>query len=87
MEHLKSKMGEGFEEVQISTIDAFQGAEKELIILSTIKANQGGFIDNPKRINVALTRARRYGIALIEGILLLWETWICYQRILPCGKK
>ncbi|KAF9586191.1 hypothetical protein BGW38_008729 [Lunasporangiospora selenospora] len=46
--------------VQISTVDAFQGSEKEVIILSTVRTNSIGFIDNKQRVNVALTRSRRY---------------------------
>uniref|UniRef100_A0A667G2R0 5'-3' DNA helicase ZGRF1 n=1 Tax=Lynx canadensis TaxID=61383 RepID=A0A667G2R0_LYNCA len=45
--------------VQVSTVDAFQGAEKEIIILSCVRTRQVGFIDSEKRMNVALTRGRR----------------------------
>ncbi|XP_006881207.1 PREDICTED: uncharacterized protein C4orf21 homolog [Elephantulus edwardii] len=53
--------------VQISTVDAFQGAEKEIIILSCVRTRQLGFIDSEKRMNVALTRGRRH--LLIVGNL------------------
>lgn len=46
--------------VSVSTIDGFQGAEKRMIILSTVRANglkDLGFFDDANRINVALTRA------------------------------
>ncbi|NXV82115.1 ZGRF1 protein, partial [Atlantisia rogersi] len=46
--------------VQVSTVDAFQGAEKEIIILSCVRTRQMGFIDSEKRMNVALTRAKRH---------------------------
>jgi superfamily I DNA and/or RNA helicase len=45
--------------VQISTVDAFQGGEKEVIILSTVRTTESQFMDNQPRINVALTRAKR----------------------------
>lgn len=63
--------------VQVSTVDAFQGAEKEIIILSCVRTRQVGFIDSEKRMNVALTRSRRH--LLIVGSLSclrknrLWE--------------
>lgn len=48
------------DEVQISTVDAFQGAEKEIIILATSRTSGLGFIDSPNRMTVALTRAKRH---------------------------
>ncbi|XP_072794475.1 5'-3' DNA helicase ZGRF1 isoform X2 [Vicugna pacos] len=53
--------------VQVSTVDAFQGAEKEIVILSCVRTRQVGFIDSEKRMNVALTRGRRH--LLIVGNL------------------
>ncbi|XP_070613974.1 5'-3' DNA helicase ZGRF1 [Erythrolamprus reginae] len=46
--------------VQVSTVDAFQGAEKEIIVLSCVRTRQVGFIDSEKRVNVALTRGKRH---------------------------
>ncbi|XP_074084787.1 5'-3' DNA helicase ZGRF1 isoform X9 [Macrotis lagotis] len=53
--------------IQVSTVDAFQGAEKEIIILSCVRTKQVGFIDSEKRMNVALTRGKRH--LLIVGNL------------------
>ncbi|KAJ7417580.1 hypothetical protein WISP_63752 [Willisornis vidua] len=53
--------------VQVSTVDAFQGAEKEIIVLSCVRTRHFGFIDSHRRMNVALTRARRH--LLIVGNL------------------
>ncbi|KAL8586829.1 hypothetical protein ACOMHN_052705 [Nucella lapillus] len=46
--------------VQVSTVDAFQGAERDIIILSCVRTRSVGFIDSDKRMNVALTRARHH---------------------------
>ncbi|RUS23245.1 P-loop containing nucleoside triphosphate hydrolase protein [Endogone sp. FLAS-F59071] len=53
--------------VQISTVDAFQGAEKDVIILSCVRTTRTNFIDTPQRVNVALTRAKRCGFNIVEN--------------------
>ena len=48
--------------IQISTVDAYQGKEKEVIILSMVRSNKKqdlGFLVDKRRINVAITRAKR----------------------------
>ncbi|XP_006847999.2 probable helicase MAGATAMA 3 isoform X1 [Amborella trichopoda] len=47
--------------VRVKSIDGFQGSEEDIIILSTVRANQLGsigFLSDLNRTNVALTRAR-----------------------------
>ncbi|CDI78758.1 hypothetical protein, conserved [Eimeria acervulina] len=48
-------------EVEISSIDAFQGREKDIIIFSCVRSNTNrsiGFLADARRLNVALTRSR-----------------------------
>ena len=74
---------------QVSTVDAFQGGEKEIIIVSCCRTESLGFITSPNRMNVALTRARRHLILVGSGKTLpknqYWNQIIEQARSAPGG--
>ena len=46
-------------DIEIGTVDSFQGREKDIIIFSITATGNLKFVANPNRLNVAFTRARR----------------------------
>ncbi len=45
-------------DVEVCTVDRFQGQEADLVFLSMVRRRGVGFLDNRNRMNVALTRAK-----------------------------
>ncbi|KXX67267.1 AAA domain-containing protein [Flammeovirga sp. SJP92] len=48
--------------ININTVDSFQGQERDIIYISLVRSNDDGvigFLQNTKRMNVAMTRARK----------------------------
>jgi superfamily I DNA and/or RNA helicase len=42
----------------LHTVDKFQGHEADIVFLSMVQTRRDGFMDNPNRLNVAITRAK-----------------------------
>ncbi|KAH3683697.1 hypothetical protein WICPIJ_005316 [Wickerhamomyces pijperi] len=53
--------------ISISSVDAYQGREQDVVIFSCVRSNRAGrigFLSDARRLNVALTRAR-YGLIMV----------------------
>ncbi|OIO39682.1 MAG: hypothetical protein AUJ72_00200, partial [Candidatus Omnitrophica bacterium CG1_02_46_14] len=60
-------------EIEIDSVDGFQGREKELVIVTLVRANmegEMGFLADTRRMNVAMTRARRKLIVIGDSATL-----------------
>lgn len=61
--------------IEISTVDGFQGREKEVIIMSLVRSNdikEVGFLKDKRRLNVAMTRPKRQ-LYIIGDLELITE--------------
>ena len=66
--------------VTVDTIDSFQGGERTATVLSLVRSNAAGNIgflgrpvDGPRRLNVALTRAKRYCAVVADWHTLRYD--------------
>ncbi|KAK3274913.1 hypothetical protein CYMTET_16928 [Cymbomonas tetramitiformis] len=70
-------------DVSVDTVDGYQGMEREVIVVSTVRGNTYGgvgFLKDERRMNVLLTRARRGLIVVGKASTLkrnpMWRAWV-----------
>jgi superfamily I DNA and/or RNA helicase len=68
--------------LEIDSVDGFQGREKEAVIISLVRSNPAGeigFLADTRRMNVALSRARRKLLVIGDSATISSEPF--YQRL------
>ena len=71
--------------ISISTVDAFQGQELDIAIIATTRNYNTEFLNNPNRINVAITRARHHVLLVGDSNVLNRSTIL--SRICQAAKR
>ncbi|MFA5574544.1 MAG: AAA domain-containing protein [Brumimicrobium sp.] len=74
--------------IHISTIDSFQGQEADLVIISLVRSNPNGaigFLSDYRRMNVALTRAKKKLIIIGDSTTLTSDAF--YQKFVEYTEK
>ena len=69
-------------DIEIDSVDGFQGREKEAVVVSLVRSNRDGeigFLADVRRMNVALTRARRKLIVIGDSATVTSHPF--YQRM------
>lgn len=77
-----------YKNVEIDTVDAFQGREKEMIIFTAVRSNKEnniGFLRDLRRLNVALTRAKKKLIIIGDSSTICSHE--AYNNLLTYIKK
>ncbi|TPX55251.1 hypothetical protein PhCBS80983_g05470 [Powellomyces hirtus] len=78
-----------YKEIEVASVDAFQGREKDYIILTCVRSNDHsgiGFTSDPRRLNVALTRAK-YGIVVLGNPKVLSQNALWYQLLMQFKER
>nr|CAD7448035.1 unnamed protein product [Timema bartmani] len=85
-----------WQEVSVGSVEEFQGQERLIIIISTVRSSHElleddykfrlGFLDNPKRFNVAMTRAKSLLIVVGNPNILQCD-YYWHQLLNYCHKN
>ncbi|PIO68092.1 hypothetical protein TELCIR_10135 [Teladorsagia circumcincta] len=78
-------------DVSVNTVDSFQGQEREVVVFSMVRHNPEqviGFLQNERRLNVAITRAKRQFVLIGSARMMKKNRHLrsLLSTIQSCGK-
>ncbi|XP_070601729.1 helicase MOV-10 isoform X2 [Erythrolamprus reginae] len=93
--NIKLKSLVGINDLKVGSVEEFQGQERRVVLISTVRSSSNyfgideefnlGFLKNPKRLNVSLTRAKALLIIVGNPITLsqdpYWNEFLEYCRL------
>jgi hypothetical protein len=86
-----SRVSTNMLDIELNTVDAFQGREKDIILMSCVRADDSGkigFLSDKRRMNVALTRAKHALFVVGRGETLQHNaTWGAFLEAAHRGKS
>ena len=75
-------------DITVSSVDGYQGREADVVVFSAVRCNRAGaigFVSDPRRLNVAITRPRR-GLVVVGSPSTLeqgsrdWRAYMGWAR-------
>ncbi|GIL67707.1 hypothetical protein Vafri_21028 [Volvox africanus] len=94
VQRIRAVLGLLSDQIKVGSVEEFQGQERRIIIISTVRSSDEylefdtryrlGFLSNPKRFNVAVTRAKALLVVVGNAQILAgdknWRALLCFLR-------
>jgi len=89
VELLRANLRPEYPNLDIKSVDGFQGREKEVVVLSLVRSNSSkevGFLGERRRLNVAVTRGRRQVFVVCDSDTVRSDTFLAaFMDYLECN--
>uniref|UniRef100_A0A914XVI3 RNA helicase n=1 Tax=Panagrolaimus superbus TaxID=310955 RepID=A0A914XVI3_9BILA len=71
--NLRGLISNTFPLIEVDTVEHFQGAEKRVVLISTVRTTKLGFLEDPRRFCTAITHAKQLLIVIGNAKILALE--------------
>ena len=80
--------------IKVSTVHEMQGSERKFVIISTVRTEKVGFIDDSHLECVAISRQKVFLVVVGNAAFIqqseVWKKFMEYllriKRVIPCGR-
>ena len=87
VDRIRGLLPDDARDLEVRTVDGFQGREKEVVVLSLVRSNDRdeiGFLKDLRRLNVAVTRPRRKLVVVGDASTVtahpVYERWVDFVK-------